>query len=296
MKLTYFRLHLTVFIFGFTAVLGRLISIDAIPLVWNRMWIAALFVFLFLYFTKRTDFHLKNSGKILLAGVLIAAHWVTFFHSVKISTVSVTLSCVSTAAFFGSIIEPIIYKRKFDYREMLLGVFVMIGLYLIFRFEGDYTEGIIYALVSAFLSACFQVVNGKMVKTQSPFRITFLEMVGGWLAISVYLLFSGSLNTDLLTLSGMDWLWLIILGSVCTAFAFIESVAVMREISPFTFLLSINLEPVYGIILALLIFGDEERMNPWFYLGTAIILSTVFIDAIIKARRKRSVKAVSQNS
>lgn len=284
------------FIFGFTAILGQLISLEAIALVWHRMWIAALFVFIFLVVTRRTDFDLKNGWRIILAGVLIAAHWITFFHSIKISTVSVALACVSTGAFFGSILEPLVHRRKFDFREMLLGILVITGLYLIFRFEGDYTAGIVVALISAFLSACFQVVNGKMVKSNSPFRITFLEMIGGWLAISVYLLFSGGFDRTLIQVSGMDWLYLTILGSICTAFAFIESVAVMREISPFTFLLSINLEPVYGIVLALIIFGDEEKMNPWFYLGTVIILSTVFADSIIKRQKRRRLSRVSQNS
>lgn len=251
------------------------------------MWIAALLVFAFLWFTGRSDLNFRNAGKIVLAGVLIAAHWISFFHSIKISAVSVTLATVSTGAFFGSILEPIFYGRRFNIKELLLGLMVILGLYLIFRFEGDYTAGILVALLSAFLSATFQVVNGKLVKTHSPYRITFLEMFGGWLAISVYLLLSGQMSMDLLALQGLDWLWLVILGSVCTAYAFIESVAVMRKISPFTFLLSINLEPVYGILLALLIFGDDERMNPWFYLGAAIILSSLFLDVYFRRRLRK---------
>jgi drug/metabolite transporter (DMT)-like permease len=131
------------------------------------------------------------------------------------------------------------------------------------------------------------VVNGQLVQSNSPHRITFLEMLGGWLGISLYLLFTGGLDFELFRLTGLDWLWLVILGSVCTAYAFIESVAVMKQISPFTFLLSINLEPVYGILLALLIFGDDEKMNPWFYLGAAIILSSLFLDIYFRRRLRK---------
>lgn len=259
------------------------------------MWLAALFVFIFLAATKRTDFKLdKSAGKVLLAGAIIAAHWITFFHSIKISTVSVTLACVSTGALFGSLLEPLFYRRKIDPRELVLGLFVIAGLYLIFRFEGDYTAGIIVGLISAFLAALFQVINGKLVKNRTPYRITFLEMLGGFVAIGIYLLFTGGINQSLFHIPAMDWLWLLILGSVCTAFAFIESVAVMRTLSPFTVLLSINLEPVYGIVLALLIFGDSEKMDPLFYVGAAIILLAVVADSLLKTLRKGRLSKLVQ--
>ncbi len=284
-----------VFLWGFTAILGALISIDAIPLVWNRMWIAALFIFAYLVATKRTDFRInRQAWKIILAGALIAAHWITFFHSIKISNVSVTLACVSTGAFFGSLIEPVVYRRKIDITEILLGLFVIAGLYLIFRFEGDYTAGIVVALISAFLAACFSVLNSKLVKGHTPFRITFLEMLGGWMAISlfsIYGLLSGDLSLSQFTPTGVDWFYLVILGSICTAYAFIESVAVMRHLSSYTVLLTTNLEPVYGILLALIFFGKSERMNPYFYVGAAIILGTVVADGLIKRHRKRKASA-----
>ncbi len=222
----------------------------------------------------------------LLAGVIIAAHWVTFFHSIKISTVSVALACVSTGAFFGSLIEPIVFQRKPRASEMLLGLAVIVGLYFIFRFEGGYWEGIVVALISAFLSALFSVLNSKMVRSQSAFRITFLEMLGGFLAIGIFLSLTGKMSWELFALSCNDWVFLVILGSVCTAFAFIESVAVMRRLSAFTFLLAINLEPVYGILLALWIFGESEQMEWGFYVGAAIILSTVFVDVWLRKRRR----------
>lgn len=255
------------------------------------MWIAALLVFLYLLFKSKAELNFRGGWKIVLAGAIIAAHWITFFHSIKISTVSVTLATISTAAFFGSILEPIFFGRRFNLRELLLGVMVILGLYLIFRFEGDYSAGILVALLSAFLAATFQVLNGKLVKNHSAHRITLLEMIGGWISISIYLLIIGEMDSSLFELTSMDWLWLVILGSICTAYAFIESVAVMQHISPFTFLLSINMEPVYGILLALIIFGEDEKMNPWFYLGAAIILSSIFLDVYFRrSKRKKIVK------
>ncbi len=249
------------------------------------MWIAAVCILFYLAVTRRLNFNLTKSGwKIILAGFLIAAHWVTFFHAIKISTVSVALACMATGAFFGSLIEPVIYKRKVRSSEMLMGLLVIAGLYLIFRFEGQYTTGIITALISAFLSACFSIVNAKLVQSNAPYRITFLEMLGGWLSISLYLLLTGQLS-NIPVPSPNDWVYLFILGSVCTAFAFIENVALMRHISAYTFLLTINLEPIYGILLALLFFEEGRSLDPFFFIGTAIILSTLFIDARLRKRQ-----------
>ena len=251
------------------------------------MWIAALSIFIFLIYKKRTDFNLKqNSWKILLAGGIIAAHWVTLFQAIKISNISVALSCLSTGAFFGSILDPIINKRALNWREMVLGIIVIIGLSLIFGFNSQYREGIIMALISAFLSTCFTIVNANMVKTSTPYRITFLEMLGGWLLLSLFLAICGQLSISLISLNINDWLWVAVLGVLCTAYAFIENVNLMKQISPFTFLLAINLEPVYGIILALFIFGQQEVMGLSFYVGTLLVLSTVFIEAFLKKKHK----------
>ena len=291
------RLHWIVFIYGFTGILGQLIHVDALELVWHRMWMASVVIFLYLLIKKRTDFHLnRSSWNILLAGIIIAAHWVTFFHAIKISNVSVALSCISTGAFFGSLLEPLFNKRKPDLREILLGLIVILGLYLIFKFEGDYWAGIITALISAFLSACFTIINSRLVKRSTPYRITFLEMLGGWIALSLFMFFYGSLSSEVFNLIPMDWLYLAILGSICTAYAFIENVALMRQISPFSFLLAINLEPVYGILLALLIFGQKEQMNLYFYIGAALILSTVFFDIYIKRKLRKKNRLIPPSS
>lgn len=255
------------------------------------MWIASLIILVFLAFKKRLDFKIgKDFWKVIVAGILIAAHWITFFHAIKISTVSVALVCISTGAFFGSLIGPLFTKTKIQITEMLLGLAVVAGIYIIFRFEGDYTMGIITALISAFLSALFSIMNARLIKSYRPNQLTFYEMMIGFISISIFMYFQGNLNLESLQLHSHDWIYLLILGSVCTAYAFIESVALMKHISPFTFLLAINLEPIYAIILALYLFNEADDLNGYFFLGAAIILSTVFADAIIKRRNRKKQK------
>lgn len=290
-KFVFLRLHFIVFLFGFTGILGELISITAIPLVWYRMWIASLIIFVFLAFKKRLDFKIgKDFWQVIVAGILIAAHWITFFHAIKISTVSVALVCISTGAFFGSLLGPIFTKTKIQASEIILGMVVVLGIYIIFKFEGDYTMGIITALISAFLSALFSMMNARLIKSYRPNHLTFYEMTIGFIVISIFMYFRGSLSLQTLSLTFSDWQYLILLGSVCTAYAFIESVALMKHITPFTFLVAINLEPIYAIILALILFNEGEKLNGYFFLGASIILATVFADAFIKSRIKKKLR------
>lgn len=292
---SYFHLHLIVFIWGFTAVLGALISLDALPLVWWRMSIAVLLIFLYMKI-KKIDFTLNNStkGLMLFAGLIIAMHWLTFFKAIKVSNVSITLACLSTGAFFTSILEPIFFKRKVIWYEVLFGLVVIGGLYIIFNVEGDYWFGIVLGLSSAFLSALFSVINGKFAKEYHAATISFYELFGGVLFLSFYLLITSRFDTAFFMLSIEDFGWLFLLASVCTAYAFIASVAVMKHLSPYTVMLTINLEPVYGIILALLIFSEKEKMNPQFYIGATIILVTVVLNGIIKnVEKKKRLKVNS---
>ena len=284
---SYFHLHLIVFIWGFTAILGELISLDALPLVWFRMLMAVGFIVLFMIY-KKTDLTVprKTIMVFLFLGLVIALHWLTFFKAIKVSNVSVTLACLSTGAFFASFLEPILYKRKVIWYEVFFGLLVVVGLYIIFNFEGDYYLGIILALTSAFLSALFSVINGKYAKMYDSTVISFYELSGGVLCFSIYLLLTNSFSKEFFILQPCDWIYLIILSSICTAYAFITSVKVMKFISPYTVMLTINLEPIYGIILALLIFKDKEKMSPEFYLGAIIILVTVVLNGIIKYKLK----------
>lgn len=284
---SYLLLHLIVFIWGFTAILGALISLDALPLVWWRMSLAVMFIVIYILVKKISlKIPKKTLFAFLFAGLIIALHWLTFFKAIKVSNVSITLACLSTGAFFTSILEPLLFGKKIVWYEVLFGLIVIAGLYIIFNVEVDYLYGILLALTSAFLSALFTVINAKFTKEYLPSVISFYELLGGVVFLSIYLLFSNGFSIEFFTLSLSDFGWLILLASICTAYAFIASVKVMKYLSPYTVMLTINLEPIYGIILALLIFKDSEHMNPMFYVGAAIILMTVILNGIIKKIKK----------
>ena len=284
---SYLHLHLIVFIWGFTAILGALITLEAMPLVWFRMLFAVFFILVYIKWKKMPiKVPKKVILKFLVAGLIIALHWFTFFRAIKVSNVSITLACLSTGAFFTSIIEPIFFKKKMVWYEIFFGLIVVFGLTIIFNVEGKYVEGIALALTSAFLSASFAVINSKFVQQYDATVISFYELSGGVLFFSVFLIFLGSFNAEFFKLSLEDFIYLMILSSVCTAYAFIASTAVMKFLSPYTVMLTINLEPIYGIILAVLWFKDKEQMSPEFYIGAIIILITVIINGIIKSRTK----------
>jgi drug/metabolite transporter (DMT)-like permease len=285
---SYLHLHLIVFIWGFTAVLGALITLDALPLVWFRMLFAVGFIAVYIYFKKLP---LKVTKKALLqflfSGLIIALHWFTFFHAIKISNISITLACLSTGALFASLLEPILYGKKIVWYEVFFGLLVVVGLYIIFNVEGNYFWGMITALTSAFLSALFAVINSKLVKSHDATVISFYELSGGVIFFTIFLLFTHSFSAGFFMLSATDFIYLMILSSVCTAYAFIASTSVMKFLSPYTVMLTINLEPIYGIILAVIVFKEKEKMSFEFYIGAVIILVTVLLNAIIKSRKKR---------
>jgi len=279
------HLHFIVFIWGFTAILGKLITIDSLPLVWIRMGMATLFIAVYILLAK---FSLKVSRKtfwwLLGGGVVVALHWVTFFLAIKVSTVSVALAMMSTGAFFTALMEPFWYKRKIIGYEIFFGLMVVAGLYLIFKVETEYVFGMVIALISAFLAAVFSLINGKLVQTHRPSVISFYELGVGMVFLSIVLIVRGDFSMSLITLPQMDWVYLVVLALICTAYAFIASVKIMRVLTPYTVMLTTNLEPVYGILLAWFIFGSEEKMKPMFYVGALIILSTVIANGILKQR------------
>ncbi len=291
----YLHLHLLVFIAGFTAILGKKISIGSSPLVWYRMVIAAILMFLFI---KLTKINIKVSKKAILqfsaAGIIIALHWVTFFESIKQSNVSIALAMFSSGAFFASFIEPIFFKRRIQAYEIIFGVVVVLGVSLILNSELKYINGIVLGLLSALFSTLFAVINGRFIERHSATVISFYEFISGVLFLTVFIYFSGnSFDEQFFSLSNEDWIYLFILASVCTAYAFIGAVEVMRYISPFTVILSYNLEPVYGIILALIFFPESEKMSPQFYIGALVIIVTLILDALFKNYKRRKQKTSS---
>ncbi len=226
-----------------------------------------------------------KSGKIIFIGFVVAAHWICFFEAIKVSNVSVTLACLSSASLFVAVLEPLFYKRKIIFYEVLLGALVIVGLGMIFNFEPQYSLGIVLAIASAFFAAIFSTVNGLFVREASPSVISFYEMVGGVVGISLYLLIMQPENGIPIP-SQTDLIYLLILGLICTAFAFVISVEVLKTLSPFTSSISINMEPVYAIFLALFFFGDSEKMTVGFYSGALLIFLTILSNAWFKSRLK----------
>jgi len=288
---SYLELHFIVFIWGFTAILGALISINADALVWYRMLLASVFIFFYIVFNK-ISFSVppKEFLKLSFAGLLIALHWITFFKAIQVSNVSITLSVFSLGAFLASILEPIFYGRKILRYEVVLGLLIIAGLGLILQFEMNYYEGMIYALVSIIIGVLFTLMNGKLIEKNESAIITFYEFIAGVVFISIYFLFENKFNFDFFVLTVKDWVLILVLSTICTAYAFTASVKVMRLLSPYTVMLTTSLEPVYGIILAYFIIGGKEKMNIEFYFGAVLILITVVLNGIIKHKKENKAK------
>ncbi len=284
----YLHLHLLVFIWGFTAILGALISVDAIPLVWYRMFFAVLILLIYFLIKKKS---LKTSPrallKFLLSGIIIALHWIAFFSAIKVANISIALVAMSTGALFTSLIEPLFFKRRLIILELFFGLVVIAGLYIIFNVESQYALGIIYALIASFLSALFTVLNGLYIRKHEADVISFYQLLFGVAFISIYVLATGDFSIQDFSLKNSDIIYLLILSSICTAYAFVVSVNIMKYLTPYTVMLTVNLEPVYGIILAVLFFGDKEKMSPQFYIGGLVIVTTVIINGILKNKKNK---------
>lgn len=284
-------LHLTVLIWGFTGILGDLISVSALHLVWYRVLIASISLIAYFLFTGQSM--RVDRGRLmqfLLVGGVVGLHWVLFFHAIKISTVSVTLVTLSALTLFTSILEPLINRKKFSIADVIVGLVTIFGIYLIFKFEFQYLWGIIFGLSCAFCASFFSVMNARMVKHSSAPLITCYEMIGAFFWLSLYMLFTGGFTADLM-LSTHDLGYLLLLGVLCTAVAYVLGVSVMKELSAFTVALTTNMEPVYGIILALLIFGEKETMSTGFYMGAIIVLCAVFVYPYLKTKMERKSAA-----
>ena len=280
---SYLNLHLIVFIWGFTAILGALITIDADNLVWYRMLIAMIFLGGFIAFKKQSfQVPIKEFFKLIFVGLLIALHWIFFFKAIHVSNVSITLSIFSLGAFFASLLEPLFYGRKVLWYEVFFGLIIIAGLGLILQVEIKYLTGVYYALAAIILGVLFTLMNGKLISDHEPSVITFYEFGAGVFFITIYFLFQGKFTADFFDMSLNNWVLLLILASICTAYAFTASVKVMQRLTPYTVMLTTNLEPVYGIVLAYFILGGKEKMSVEFYIGAVIIIITVILNGVFK--------------
>ncbi|UEG52345.1 DMT family transporter [Mucilaginibacter daejeonensis] len=275
-------LHFTVFIWGFTGILGNLITMTAVNLVWYRVLIAFATLFLYFKFNKK-HFSIDRSTflKLILTGALVGGHWILFFQAIKVSNVSITLVCLSSTTLFTAIFEPLINRKPISKLEILSGILIIIGIVLIFKFETQYTLGITLGLLCASASSLFSIINSRQVKTTHPTIISFYELIGAFFWITIYMLLSGTF-TDLQIPQGEDIGYLIILGTICTSLAYVAGVSVMRELSAFKVALITNLEPVYGIVMAFMFFGDLHTMSIGFWAGAVVILSTIFLFPVVQ--------------
>ncbi|MBK7384134.1 MAG: DMT family transporter [Flavobacteriales bacterium] len=282
-------LHLTVFIWGFTGILGKLIQQGTLHLVYTRTVIAAVGLGFAAVWMKRS-ISLRAPGLInyLLTGLLIAAHWITFYGAIKISTASIAAACLSTSTVFTALLEPFWFKRRIRVYEVVLGTVVIAALLLIFGIESEYRLGIAVGVLSAFLSAWFNIINAVLVQRDNVVRIGFYEMASVALVMGVGLWVVGDLPPPLWELPTSDIIYHLILGLVCTSFSFVTGILVMRQLSPFTVMLTVNLEPVYTILIALLIWGEEERLSLGSYLGIALILGCLLLNGWFQKRRERT--------
>ncbi|WP_179346402.1 DMT family transporter [Winogradskyella ursingii] len=294
----YLHLHILVFIAGFTAILGELITIGALALVWYRMLIAGILMFIYIKFVRlNIKIKRRTFWQFSAAGIIIALHWITFFEAINQANVSIALAMFSSGAFFASFIEPIFFKRRILAYEIIFGVIVILGVFLITSSELGYINGIILGLLSALFSTLFAVINGRFIERYDATVISFYEFISGVVFLTVFILLSGgSFDAQFFTLSNSDWLYIFILASVCTAYAFIAAVEIMRFISPFTVILSYNLEPVYGICMALILFPEKEKMSSQFYMGAIMVITIVLLDAIFKNYRLRKLKKTTNSN
>jgi drug/metabolite transporter (DMT)-like permease len=285
----YFKLHFVVFLFGFTAILGKLISIPAVEMVFYRTLLAAVGM-AFLILATRGTFKISNSDliKILITGVIVAIHWITFFASGRVSNPSTSLVGFATCSFWAAFIEPIAKRKKIHALEVGLGLMVLVGLVIIFSFDFNYALGLFLGILSGLTAALFSVINSKLAARVSAYTITFYEMAGACLTVALffplYQTYFAEDNQLLLVPTPMDWVYIGIMAIACSVYAYSVMIDLSKKLSVFFIQLALNLEPVYGIILALLVFGQQEVMGWNFYAGTVIILSAVVLYPVLKKR------------
>jgi len=290
----YAHLHFLVMVWGFTAILGLLISIPAVEIVFFRTILSMAGLLVFLLATKRNILiGFTPALKMFLTGFLIGAHWILFFGSARVANASICLAGLATTSFWTSLIEPAVVKRKVRWYEIFLGIVVIAGLYVVFHFEFDHALGLTMAVLSAVAAALFTVINGRLVVNHNHYTITFYEMAGAFAATALFLpAYSAFFTGGKINLSptALDWIYLAILAWICTVYAYSASVELMKRLSAFAISITVNLEPVYGIILAVLVFGEKEKMNFEFYVGAlAIFAAALSYPLISKWRRNKTV-------
>lgn len=299
-------LHLIVLIWGITGILGDYIDLEAannlsgsseqavisLKIVFYRTAIAAISLFIIGVFVKsKKQLSIKQIAQMMIVGVIVGIHWFAFFYSIKISTVSIAVVCMSMSTLFTSFLEPIFFKRKLAVSEVIISLFILGGIIIIFGFEFTYVEGIIAGLVSALFATIFTVANGIFIKNIPSLSITKWEMLGAATFTGLGLLIFNQYDAEFLDIGTTNWFYLSVLALVCTTMAFMVSVWVMKHVTPFTVSISVNMEPIYTIIMVLIIGYyqgiQKENMTWGFYFGSTIIIAAIFSNAVIKKRNNK---------
>jgi drug/metabolite transporter (DMT)-like permease len=279
------HLHVIILLWGFTPILGKLISFGAMDLVWYRLFISLLSLLVFMAYKKQgLILSIQSVGKLLLIGCVVGLHWYFFYHAIKVSNVSVAMAGFSTITLFASLLQPLLLKKHFFWGDFIYGIILVVGLGIIFKFETNQIAGLIYGILAALTAAFFGVYNAKLIQQHGAYKITFYEFLGALLFITAIKFFSSSNTFNLPDLNLSDGIYLIILSVFCTTLAFTWSVEILKHFTPLTVIITNNLEPVYGIAFSLLLFGDTEYMSGGFYIGALIILASVFTYPVIKER------------
>ncbi len=285
-------LHGVVVIFGFTGILGKLISIEAEPLVFWRVTLGGATTALFLWMAKRWQaWTWRVVAEAALVGWVVAAHWVTFFASIKASSVGLALTMLATAPLFVGFIEPFVFGRRIALRELAVAAMVFLGIALVFDAEQDQLTGMMLGLVSALLAAVFSTVNGVLVRRHDPINLSAVELLSASVGMALWLVLRGQWGPGLWTMSTMDWVWIVVLAVVATSFAFMVSIQVLKKLTPFESAMAINLEPIYAIVLAYVLF--DERFSPGFYVGSALVICAVFADTLFRSRERGTASTQS---
>jgi drug/metabolite transporter (DMT)-like permease len=282
MKKAFLQLHIAVFLAGFTGVLGRLITLNEAVLVWYRMMIACFVLWVALLFQKRKP---AASRKLFIqastVGFILALHWVTFYAGIKTSNVSTALVCLSAMGFFTAIVEPVMLRRPFDVVEVLLGLLAIAGISIVFHFDPRYKLGIIISLFSAFLASVFPILNRQILQKMDAETATRYQLSGGFIFITLLMpVYLHYFQVDRLLPTLSDWAWLLVLGILCTVIAYDLFMKALQKISAFTVNLSYNLEPIYGIAMAFIIYREDKEVSPGFYYGFCLIIAAVVLQTL----------------
>lgn len=287
-------LHIIVFIWGFSPILGRYITVGALQLVWFRILLTIIAMFGYLKVTKH-NLHISKKHFLQLSGIglIILVHWLAFYDAIKVGNVSVTMVAFSTGTLFSSIIEPIFYKRRIRLYEVLIGLIIIAAIALIFSIETQYWKAILLGIFAAFTSSLFGVFNGLFSTKLKPGIISFYELSAAFVGLSLFLAVKGEYSAHFFELDNASIIGLLLLSLVCTVFPFIASVDLAKHISPYTIVLTVNLETVYGIIWAILFFSENRELSPGFYVGVAIILAAILLNSFLRKRFDKKAAAIA---